>query len=173
MDGFVDTLVAFVRAHESWGPPIVLMLAFGESLAFISLLLPATVILLGIGALVGASGVAFWPLWASAVIGAFLGDWVSYWIGRKFKGRIARVWPLSRHPDLLRRGRSFFERWGAIGVFIGRFSGPLRASVPIAAGICGMPFVPFQIANVLSALVWATGILAPSAFGLRWLQGWF
>src|SRR5262249_14806146 len=63
----------FVREHEAWGPPIVLVLAFGESLVFISLLLPATVILFGIGALIGEAGLAFWPMWAAAVIGAALG----------------------------------------------------------------------------------------------------
>jgi membrane protein DedA with SNARE-associated domain len=57
-------------------------------------------------------------------------------------------------------------------VFIGRFSGPLRASVPLVAGICEMRTVTFQIANAASAILWATGILAPGAFGLKWLQAW-
>ena len=34
-------LADFVRDHEAWAAPIVLLLAFGESLAFISLLIPA------------------------------------------------------------------------------------------------------------------------------------
>jgi len=44
--------------------------------------------------------------------------------------------------------------------------------VPLVAGICEMPAQTFQIANVASAIVWATGILAPGAFGLKWLQKW-
>lgn len=59
-----------------------------------------------------------------------------------------------------------------VGVFFGRFLGPLRASVPLVAGICEMPASTFQIANIASAIVWATGILAPGAFGLKWLQQW-
>src|SRR5262249_8382213 len=159
----------FVREHEAWGPPIVLVLAFGESLVFISLLLPATVILFGIGALIGEAGLAFWPMWAAAVVGAALGDWVSYWLGYTFKDRITEIWPLSRHPRLIERGRAFFLRWGAAAVFLGRFFGPLRATVPLAAGICRMPFLPFQLVNVASALVWATGVLAPRTFGVRLL----
>ena len=31
-------IVEFVKAHEAWAAPIVFALAFGESLAFISLL---------------------------------------------------------------------------------------------------------------------------------------
>ena len=74
----------FVRQHEGWGVPIVFALSFGESLAFLSLLLPATVILFGVGALIGESGIAFWPLWLSAALGAALGDWLSFWIGLRY-----------------------------------------------------------------------------------------
>ena len=41
----------------------------------------------------------------------------------------------------------------------GRFFGPLRAAVPLVAGIFGMPFWPFQIANFGSALLWAAVLL--------------
>jgi membrane protein DedA with SNARE-associated domain len=165
-----DAVSAFVRQHQAWGPPLAFVLAFGESLAFISLLLPATVILLGLGALIGQSGIAFWPIWVGAALGAVFGDWLSYWIGYKFKDRVARMWPMSRHPDLLWAGRVFFLRWGAGAVFIGRFFGPLRASVPIVAGIFAMPPTIFQLVNVASALVWATGVLAPGTLGIRWLM---
>jgi membrane protein DedA with SNARE-associated domain len=69
------------------------------------------------------------------------------------------VWPLSRHPDLLPRGERFMARWGVLGIFIGRFFGPLRASVPLVAGILAMPFWRFQIANFASAFVWAAVLL--------------
>ena len=162
--------MAFIRAHEAWAAPIVLVLAFGESLAFVSLLLPATVILFGVGGLVGASGIAFWPLAAAAAIGAALGDWISYWLGFHYKAQIAALWPLSRHPTLIPRGEAFFARWGTAGVFFGRFLGPLRAAVPLVAGACAMPMLPFQLANIGSAIVWGIGILAPGAYGLRWLN---
>ena len=35
-----ETVLAFLRDHEAWAAPIVFVLSFGESLAFISLLLP-------------------------------------------------------------------------------------------------------------------------------------
>ena len=155
--------------HQAWAPWIVFILAFGESLAFISLSLPATAILFGVGALIGASGIGFWPLWGAAALGAVLGDWISYWLGQRYNEAIARVWPLSRHPDLLPRGKAFFSKWGILGVFIGRFFGPLRSAVPLVAGICAMPQVPFQIANVASAVVWATGVLTPGTLVSRWL----
>jgi membrane protein DedA with SNARE-associated domain len=158
-----------VQQHESWAAPIVFVLAFGESLAFISLLLPATVILFGVGGLIGASGIGFWEIWIAAAAGAAAGDWLSYWFGYHYKHDIARIWPLSRHPDLVPRGERFFRRWGTLGIFLGRFFGPLRAALPLVAGICAMPIVPFQIANVASAIVWATGILAPGVLLFGWV----
>ena len=41
------------------------------------------------------------------------------------------------------------------GIFIGRFFGPLRASVPLIAGILEMPYWKFQFANFTSALIWS------------------
>ena len=46
-----------------------------------------------------------------------------------------------------------------LGIFIGRFFGPLRASVPLVAGIFEMPYWRFQIANFTSAFVWAAVLL--------------
>jgi|SRR5262245_21005111 len=162
---YVDPVLGFVRAHAAWAPFIVGFLAFGESLAFVSLVMPATTLLVAIGALVGAGALSFVPLWIAAAIGAALGDWLSYWLGEKFEGPISRMWPLSRHPDLLPRGHAFVERFGIAAIFIGRFFGPLRAIVPLVAGILRMPFWPFQIANFSSAFVWAAVLLAPGAYG--------
>lgn len=146
------------------------LLAFGESLAVVSLLLPATAILFALSGLLGASGIPFWPCWAAAALGAMLGDSVSYWIGHRFKDHLPRLWPLTRVPDLLPRGQAFFNRWGVAGVFIGRFFGPLRAAVPLVAGTCAMPLLPFMLANVASALVWATGILSPGFLAMLTLR---
>ncbi|MFM9941372.1 MAG: DedA family protein [Hyphomicrobiaceae bacterium] len=149
-------IVNFVRDHKAWAAPIVLILAFGESLAFVSLILPFWAILVGIGTLVGATGGAdFWVIMTAAAVGAALGDWVSYWLGIHYHEQIARMWPLSKHPDLLPRGRAFFEKWGAWAIVFGRFSGPLRASVPIIAGAVQMDRGKFQFANWTSAFLWA------------------
>ena len=91
---------------------------------------------------------------------------------QRFKERIAHMWPLSRHPDMLPRGHAFMEKWGILGIFIGRFFGPLRASVPLIAGILEMDYWKFQIANVLSAMLWAYVLLAFGDFGMGVFK-WF
>jgi membrane protein DedA with SNARE-associated domain len=159
LDAYAQQIVEFVRVHEVWAAPVVMALAFGESLAFISLLLPAWAALVLIGGIIAQGGLNFWPIWIAGAVGAALGDWLSYWIGIKLGPPVAHVWPLSRHPDLIPRGERFVNDWGVLGIFIGRFFGPLRASVPLVAGIFAMPFWRFQFANFASAFLWAAVLL--------------
>ena len=174
IEAYATQIIDFVRDHHAWAAPIVFTLAFAESLAFISLLVPAWAALVGIGALIMSSGLSFWPVLVAGALGAALGDWLSYWVGGKLGPSVAHIWPLSRHPELLPRGEAFVRKWGALGIFIGRFSGPLRASVPLIAGIFEMPYWRFQIANFTSAFVWAAVLLTLGDVGgklIKWLWG--
>lgn len=172
IEQYAQIVIDYVREHQAWAAPIVFLLAFGESLAFISLLIPAWAALVGIGAAIGASGIPFWPVCLAGALGAALGDWLSFWFGRKFEHQIAHMWPLSKHPDLIPRGHAFMVKWGVLGIFIGRFFGPLRASVPLVAGILEMPYWTFQIANFTSALVWSFVLLQFGDFGAGIVK-WF
>jgi membrane protein DedA with SNARE-associated domain len=174
LEAYAQQIIDFVRTHQVWAAPVVFALCFAESLAFISLLIPAWAALVGIGTLIGASGLNFWPLWIAGSIGAALGDWLSYWIGYKLEHRVYHMWPLSKYPDLIPKGEEFVKRWGALAIFIGRFSGPLRASVPIVAGIFAMPWWRFQIANFSSAFVWAAVLLLlgdVTSKAIKWVWG--
>jgi membrane protein DedA with SNARE-associated domain len=161
MEAYVTPVIEFVKANQAWAPAIIFALCFAESLAVLSLVVPAWAMIVAFGPLIGTTGIPFWPILAAAALGAILGDAVSYWFGYVFKDRIGKIWPLSRHPDLLPKGQAFFDKWGVWAIFIGRFSGPLRASVPLVAGMLAMPQWKFQIANILSAFVWAGALLAP------------
>jgi membrane protein DedA with SNARE-associated domain len=159
LESFADTIIQFVKANQAWAPPIVLALAFGESIAFVSLILPFWGMLVALGALISGSDINFMMIWLAASVGAALGDWVSYWLGYHYHNQIAKMWPLSRYPDLLPKGHEFFERYGVWAIVLGRFSGPFRASVPIVAGAAQMNWVKFQIANWGSAFLWAYVLL--------------
>jgi membrane protein DedA with SNARE-associated domain len=159
MEQLAEPLLEFIKAHQSWAIAIMFITAFGESFAFLSLLFPGTTLLIAAGTLVKSGTLPFLPVMVGAILGAVLGDSMSYWIGRRFGGGIARLWPFSRNPKLLPSGIQFFERHGGKSVFIGRFFGPIRAVIPLAAGIMRMPRGRFWIANIVSALVWAPMLL--------------
>lgn len=172
LNDLIHTTLNIVQEYAHLAPLIAFALSFCESLAFLSLLAPATTILIGMGSLIGVANLDFITIWISATLGAFLGDWVSYWLGRRYKKQILNIWPLSKYPDMARNGELFFQRWGTWSVFIGRFWGPLRAIVPLMAGIMNLPQILFQLANFASAAIWAFAMLAPGAFALdaRWLD---
>lgn len=159
VDDLVQPALAFIAAHAHWAAVIMFVTAFGESFAFLSLLFPGTTLLIAAGTLMSDGTLPYTPVLAGAVLGATLGDSVSYWIGRRFGGGIALLWPFSRRPDMLPSGIRFFARHGGKSVFIGRFFGPIRAVIPLAAGVMRMPRARFWLANVVSALVWAPMLL--------------
>ena len=137
MESFVQPTLDFISAHSSWAFPVMFVTSFGESFAFISLLFPGTSILIVAGTLMSAGSLPYWPVLAGAVIGAVLGDSVSFWLGHRYGGGIGRIWPFTRNPDLLPNGIRFFGKHGGKSIFIGRF----------------------WFANVTSALVWAPMLL--------------
>lgn len=169
IESLVETIVAFVREHQAWAAPVTFLVAFGESIAFLSLVWPGTAILVGVTALLAASGVSMnilLPAIAAAGLGGSVGYAISYWIGHYFKDTIPGIWPFSTHPRLIPYGQEFFEKYGAFGVFLGHFFGPVRAVIPVVAGMFGMRQLPFQIANVSSAFLWATGVITPVFLGV-------
>lgn len=165
-----NAIVEFVRENEAWALPMIFLLSLGESLAFLSLLLPATVILFGISSLMAAAGLGydtiFW-IWFSASAGGAIGYAISYWVGWYFKDNLESMWPFSTNPEMLSGSRRFFDSYGAWAVFFGHFFGPVRAFIPVVAGTLAMRQIPFQIANVTSVMIWAFGVLVLPFYGVK------
>jgi len=171
MHDIVHTSIEFIRHHAIWAGPILFLVSFGESFVGLSLLFPGTTIMVLAGAFVrwpmNPHGVLDpWPLLIGSISGAVLGDAISFWLGLRFGHLIERHWYFQRHPDLLPRGYKFFERYGLASVFIGRFFGPVRAVIPLVAGIMEMPWRTFWFANIGSALIWAPALLFLGSAGL-------
>ena len=154
-------LLQWVSANPHWAGVVVFLMAFAESLAIVGMVVPGVAILFAVGALIGAGALEFWHMVAWAVAGAVLGDGLSFWLGRHYRRQLTSIWPFSKHPSTLERGIDFFNRYGGKSVVIGRFFGPVRAVIPLVAGMMKMPPDRFLFANVLSALGWAPAYLLP------------
>src|SRR5262249_17012157 len=76
----------------------------------VSLVVPSWTLFSAVGAMVAASHIPLVPIWVAMSLGAALGDWVSYWLGYRFKDQVRRIWPFPQHPELLPRGERFFPR---------------------------------------------------------------
>ncbi len=155
MDAAIDSILTFVRENREWAFWIALVFAAGETTAFVSIIIPSTAILLGVGALVATGELSLLPIWAGASVGAIIGSFLSYVIGLHYGEAILRMWPLRNHPDLVERGSTAFRKWGTVAVFIGHFFGPLRAVVFVMAGISRIPLQLYAPVNIAGCLAWA------------------
>ncbi|QUS35543.1 DedA family protein [Falsirhodobacter algicola] len=172
MDTLIDNVIAFVEAHRDWAFWIALLFALAETMPVISILIPSTAILVGVGALVATGGVDLGPIWAGASIGAILGSCFSWALGQRYGGWVLGRWPMSRDPMMAERGRAAFARWGGAALLVGHFFGPLRAVVFLMAGISRMPFHRFIPWDIAGALAWAFVIPKSGEIGgnvLGWL----
>lgn len=158
-------ILAFVEHNRALAGPIFALFAFGESLVVVGVLVPATGVMIAAGALVGTGSLPLVDVWIGGALGAALGDTISFWVGRRLGPHVHRLWPFSRHPETLEAARRVFARWGWAAVVVGRFIGPLRASVPTVAGMSEMGWAPFQAANVGSAIVWIPVLITPGSLG--------
>lgn len=173
MDHLAHTVLTLIKTHPDLAALLIGLTAFGESFAVVSFLIPGTTILVAAGTLVTTGVVDPVSVGVAAAIGAILGDAISYWIGLKFGLALPNHWPFKKHQATLDRGVRFFERFGWASIFIGRFFGPLRAFVPLVAGMCRMPVLPFYTANVLSAVIWAPALLFSGyLIGIVFQSGW-
>jgi membrane protein DedA with SNARE-associated domain len=171
MEEGVQEVIDFITAHAALAAPIMFAVAFAESLAFLSILVPGWGIMVAAGALAGSGVLDPWPVVIGAIPGAVFGDSISYWVGRRFGHAVPRMWPFKGRPDLLEKGHAFFEKYGGWSVALGRFFGPVRAVIPLIAGMMEMPRRQFWIWNVGSAFVWAPVVVFSGAL-VGWVVAW-
>lgn len=173
LHNLIDNVIAFVEAHRTWAFWIALLFAMAETMPIVSILIPSTAILIGVGALVATGGIDFLPIWAGASVGAIIGSCISWWLGHRYGEWVLQQWPMSKEPQMAERGRQAFEKWGGAALLIGHFFGPLRAIVFLMAGISRMSFRRFIGWNILGAIGWAfivpkSGEIGGNVLGWLW-----
>lgn len=161
MQALIDQLVSFIQNNQSWAGFVIFMMAFGESLFVLGIFIPATVLLFATGTLIATGILDAGPILFWGIIGAIAGDALSFWLGRWMGPKVLRHKRLNAYRRKVARARLFFYRYGFFAVLIARFLGPLRCFIPTVAGVMGMPELRFQLANIISAILWLPALLAP------------
>ncbi len=112
------------------------------------------------GAKIGFGGGAFVVMALAGTLGYLAGGIVGWGIGR-FGGRPL----LERHgrwlhvtPDRLDRAERWFERWGSLGVLVGRVTPIVRSFVSIPAGALEMPLATYTVLTLVGSAIWAFAI---------------
>lgn len=158
----------FITQSAAYLLMTVMLVAFLESLALVGLIMPGTVMMAGLGALIGSGEVNFWSAWLAGMVGCLLGDWLSFWLGRRFKQPLHRWSFMQKHKALLDKIRYALHQHSTFTLVVGRFVGPTRPLIPMVAGMLDLPLSRFVAPSILGCLFWPPlyffpGILAGAA----------
>ena len=119
---------------------------------------PGVVVMLFFGFMISQGHMHFTACVISAIVGAVIGDTISYYLGR-----YGRRFFKENHRYLstknLKVGHDIFDKYGAKSVVVARFIGPIRPVVPIVAGTTHMDIRSFTIWNVVGATLWSVSYL--------------
>ncbi len=163
MWSWIDTAVDYVALYPNAALGVVFLAAIIEAVAVLGILIPGTPILMAVAGAAAMAGQGMLPFLILSIIGAVIGDLLSFWLGVRFSHRLRCMWPFSRRPTLIDAAEQFFERYGIYSVALCRFLPVLRSTVPLVAGMAGMHRRRFIMANVASAFVWAPVHIYPAA----------
>lgn len=136
---------------------VVFALPFLEASVLLGFVFPGETALVFGGVLAGQHRVSLLLVLVLAVVGAVTGDAVGYAVGRRYGSglqstRLGRVVGEQRW----RSTEDFLQRRGGAAVFFGRYTALLRALVPGAAGMAGLPYRRFFAWNALGGGTWAS-----------------
>jgi membrane protein DedA with SNARE-associated domain/membrane-associated phospholipid phosphatase len=154
-------LIGYLHTHPHTAYLVAFAVAFAESLPIIGTIIPGSVTMTAIGALIGGGILPATPTLICATLGAFVGDFFSYWVGARYNQRLRSIWPLNKNPRWLTLGEDFFRKHGGKSVVFGRFFGPIRSAVPLIAGMMHMRTGRFIMAALPSATIWVVIYILP------------
>lgn len=158
---WLDSATTWISAHPIAAGALVFLVALCDALVVVGIVVPALPILIAVGVLVGLGHVNGPYAIMCAAAGAFAGDALSYWVGRRLGPGLRQRWPFVRYPQLLDNGESLLRRHGLKSIAIARFVGAVRPIVPAIAGMARMPFRRYALASAVACVVWAALFLAP------------
>lgn len=161
MNAWIDTLLAWIAAHPTLAGIVVFAIAFSDAVIILGAIVPALPLMIAVGVLIGMGELSGPYAVACATLGAFAGDGLSYWVGRRWGERLRGVWPFSRYPQLLDRGELLFQRNAFKSILIARYVGAIRPFIPAIAGMAKMPFARYAQPSAVACLSWAVLFLLP------------
>ncbi|MBT0726159.1 DedA family protein [Rosenbergiella australiborealis] len=144
-----------------WAIGVVAVVTFLESLALVGLILPGTVMMASLGALIGSGHISLYPAWGAGLVGCLVGDWLSFYIGWKFQGPLHRWKYLQKYQALLSKTEHALHNHSIATIIIGRFVGPTRPLIPLIAGMLELPVKKFLLPSIVGCLLWPPVYLLP------------
>jgi len=167
MQSFLSEILSSTQS-EMIGYVMIFGLAFFESVAFIGLIVPGTVLVVFSGFLSSQGLFNPFMLFFLVSIAAIMGDALSYYLGLNNKIKFTDNNKLFK-LTILNKGKRYFEKHGGKSILLGRFVGWVRPIVPYVAGVFRLDYKKFVMWNVFSGLAWSAVLIAIGYFfGYAW-----
>lgn len=96
-----------------------------------------------------------WKLFLGVFLGAYLSDWIVYWMGRQWGIQLLRIRWFARifNPERLKQIEWYYKRYGVLTLLVGRFIPfGIRNCLFATAGIGKMRFWKFLVADGIACL---------------------
>jgi membrane protein DedA with SNARE-associated domain len=126
------------------------------------------------GAKVGFGAGAFVVLALAGTLGYLVGALAGWWVGlrggRPLLERHGRLFHLG--PERLERAERWFDRFGNVGVLVGRLTPLVRSFVSIPAGVFGMRLVPYSLLTLVGSAIWAFASASTTASTTSNTRSW-
>jgi membrane protein DedA with SNARE-associated domain/membrane-associated phospholipid phosphatase len=161
MDSWFDGLLDWITAHPVAAGAVVFLIALSDALIIVGAIVPALPLLIGVGVLIGLGELSGPYAVICAALGAFVGDGVSFYVGRRWGTQLRGHWPFSKYPQFLERGERLFRRNSTKAIFVARYVGPIRPFVPAVAGMAHMPLRRYLPVSAAAGLSWGVLFLLP------------
>jgi len=163
---WIDATLDWITVHPLLAGIVVFAIACSDAVIILGAIVPALPLLIAVGVLIGMGQLNGPYALACTALGAFIGDGLSYWVGRRWGQRLFTVWPFQRYPQLLIRGQMLFSRNAFKSILVARYVGAIRPFVPAVAGMAQMPLLRYSQASGLACISWAALFLLPG-----WMLG--
>ncbi len=156
---------------SSWGYPGIFGLMILESS---SLPLPSEVVLPFAGYLIYKGNLDFWVTVFVATVAAIVGSLIDYYIGLKGIEVLTKRRVLGRvifSMDQIAVAGRWFQKYGALTIFLARLIPVLRTIISFPAGAAKMPLPKFLVFTATGCFIWNSLLIYVGYYlGTNWIE---
>ena len=167
--------LSFLKNLSIYAYILLFVGSYFEVLAPFAIFVPGEIFFYAGGILSATGFLSIWITLGVCVAGGYLGDFSSFYIGKRYAARMERAldgWRIFQ--EAYDGGKDFMNEHGDGAVFLARFLGPAAWVTPFFAGSSGMPFKRFLMLDLVPPLCTIplhVGIGYGIGFGISFLHG--
>lgn len=155
----INNIQELISSNSEYAWSLVFILAFIESLVIAGSFLPSIVLFSYCVFLYHTGILPLEVITPIAILGAHLGDVISFYIGKKVGPSFFHLKFIKKREKLVNKIKNKVTKYGPLTIILGRFIPPMRPIVPCIVGISDAKFLRFYICDLIACLLWGGGLI--------------